>query len=179
MIEKDLSLIVNTEEKYKFEKIYNENKQDMYALAYEILNNVEDAEDAVSEAFFRISRSCKRMANCSCQEIHSCAAIILRKTALHLYKKKRNENDRAFSVNGNGISYLNTLLDDNYILLVESLKKLPQESMDVINLYCIYGFTAKEVGKMLGIAENTVRKRAERAKIALKKMLCENNFAQI
>lgn len=175
MIEKDVSLIVNAEEKYNFEKIYYENKKEMYALAYDILNNVEDAEDAVSEAFFRISKSFKRKEDCSCKEIHSCVAIILKKTAWNLYKKKQNEIDCEVSVIDNESLYLNTLLDDDYIFLLESIKKLPQKSIDIINLYYVCGFSAKEVGKILGLAENTVRKRAERAKTALKKILDENN----
>ena len=51
-----LSMLETNEEKNQFEQLYIKYKQDMYAVAYGILKNKEDAEDAVHQSFFENSR---------------------------------------------------------------------------------------------------------------------------
>ena len=46
-----LQMIESPEDQSKFEEIYLKYKQTMYAVAYDILHNPQDAEDAVHHAF--------------------------------------------------------------------------------------------------------------------------------
>lgn len=50
-----LSMLETNEEKNQFEQLYIKYKQDMYAVAYGILKNKEDAEDAVHQSFLKIA----------------------------------------------------------------------------------------------------------------------------
>ena len=45
----------------KIEVLYYTYRRLMYKIAYEILNNKHDAEDAVSETFFKISKNMDRI----------------------------------------------------------------------------------------------------------------------
>lgn len=56
-----LQMIETPEEKSKFEQIYLEYKGLMFHVAYEILHNEQDAEDAVHQAFVKIAENIKKM----------------------------------------------------------------------------------------------------------------------
>ena len=58
-----------------------------------------------------------------------------------------------------------------YTQLVKVISELPQIYKDIVYLYYLEEFTAKEVAKMLNISVDTVWKRAERAKKLLKEAL--------
>ena len=171
MLELYLSMVDTPEEKDLFEKMYYEYKQDMYAVAYSILNNVEDAEDAVSQAFFAIAKKFSKISHDSGQKLHAFAVITIRNTALNFYNKNKIEREHFVPVDYDVSKFWETMPDDDYIRLVETIKELPQDYKDVIMLYYVYGFSAKNVGKQLNISEDAVRKRAERAKLMLKDKL--------
>gem|GEM_PF-4323344 len=57
MISLYLNIIDNEQDKDKFEQLYLTYKHDMYAVAYHILYNQFDAEDAVHDAFIRIAKN--------------------------------------------------------------------------------------------------------------------------
>ena len=50
-----LSMIDTPEDRSKFERLYIEYRDVMYHVAYKILNNEQDAEDAVHQAFVKIA----------------------------------------------------------------------------------------------------------------------------
>ncbi len=64
-----LVLIDDDEGKSQFEELYLKYRQDIYSVAYSILHNVEDAEDAVQQAFFKIADNFEKIRNIPCQEI--------------------------------------------------------------------------------------------------------------
>lgn len=56
-----LQMLETPEEKSLFEQIYLEYRGLMYHVAYEILHNDQDAEDAVHQAFVKIVENIKKM----------------------------------------------------------------------------------------------------------------------
>jgi len=175
MLELYLALVDTPEEKDKFEELYYTYKQDMYAIAYNILNNNEDAEDAVSQAFFIIAKNFTKISLFSSHELLPYIVIIVKNISRNLYKKNKAEREHTIPVEYDASFFLETYPEDDYFRLVEAIKKLPQEYKDTVILYYHYDFTAKFVGQKLGISEDAVRKRAERAKAMLRKMLDERD----
>ena len=55
-----LQMIETPEEKSVFEQIYLEYRGLMYHVAYEILHNEQEAEDAVHQAFAKIAENIKK-----------------------------------------------------------------------------------------------------------------------
>ena len=47
--------LVDDEDLPKFEQLYKNYRQQLYAIAYSILNNEQDAEDAVQTAYINIA----------------------------------------------------------------------------------------------------------------------------
>lgn len=58
--------------------------------------------------------------------------------------------------------------DEDRTRVMEAVLKLKQKYREVIHLFYYEDYTAKEIGEMLGISENTVFKRLQRAREKLK-----------
>lgn len=52
-----LSMLEADEDKNKFEELYMKYRDDMYNIAFSILHNCEDAEDAVHDTFVSIANN--------------------------------------------------------------------------------------------------------------------------
>lgn len=167
-----LSILETEEEKDRFEELYRMYKQDMYAIAYDILKNKEDAEDVVHQSFIAIADNFKKVNEIPCQEIKSYLVVISKNNALNLYKKNKRIASRRTDLN------INTAADEvdmleryDYDQLVKAISELPETYKDVIFLRCLEEFTTKEIADMLNITVSAVWKRLERAKKLLKENL--------
>ncbi|MDE6036092.1 MAG: sigma-70 family RNA polymerase sigma factor [Ruminococcus sp.] len=172
MINIYLSVLDTAEDKAEFEDLYIKYKQRMYAVAYKILNNVEDAEDAVHNAFLKIADNFEKIKKISCQELPSYIVIIIRNTSINIYRKNQKNSE-----------YL-TRLDDNQLMvnvdffenidrdeLIKAISNLPLIYKDILFLHYFRKYTTKEISEMLAISVNAVWKRIERAKKLLKEKL--------
>ena len=171
MLELYLSMIDTPEEKDKFRELYETYKQDMFAVAYGILNNVEDAEDAVSQAFFSIAENFTKISQIDCHDLRSYVVIIIRNAALNIYRKNKTERSHSIAVGYDLSKYIEKYPDSDYSLMVSSINELSQDDREILMMYRYYGFTAKQIGKQLDISEDAVRKRVERAKEKLREIL--------
>ena len=63
-----LQMIETPEEKSKFEQLYLEYRGLMFHVAYDILHNEHDAEDAVHQAFVKIAENIKKSMNLCVQK---------------------------------------------------------------------------------------------------------------
>lgn len=165
-----LSVLETDEEKDIFEKIYRDNMQDMYAVAYAVLNNREDAEDAVHQSFLKIADNLTKISQMPCHEMLAYIVMISRNTAINMYNSNKRRAQRSETLN-EAVDYVASYPQDSYTELVEAIKSLPQIYKDVLFLYCLQGFSAKETAKMLDITVANVRKRAARAKQMLSEIL--------
>lgn len=169
MISFYLSIIENEEDKFKFEYLYKTYAQDMYAISYDILKNKMDAEDAVHQSFIKIAENFTKVSLIPCNEIKAYIVIIVRNTAINLYRNNKYRAEHSTVLT-------NDITDDSfekndYSELVEAIKSLPQIYKDVLYLFYLQEFSAKETAQMLYISDNAVRQRAMRAKIMLKEIL--------
>ena len=85
-----LSMLETNEEKNQFEQLYIKYKQDMYAVAYGILKNKEDAEDAVHQSFLKIADNFSKVSQIPCHELKAYIVIICRNTAINIYRQNQN-----------------------------------------------------------------------------------------
>lgn len=84
-----LSVIETAEEKSKFEQIYLHYRALMYHVAYQILHNEADAEDAVHSAFVKIAEHMKKISDPVCPKTQSYVVTIVERKAIDLYRKKK------------------------------------------------------------------------------------------
>lgn len=167
-----LSMLNTDKDKNKFEELYIKHRNDMYNIAFSILHNCEDAEDAVHDAFVSIANNFEKINKISCQEIKYYFVTIVRNVSINLYNSNKRRNKYCEELED-----FKTSVDPNiferfdYQQLIEKILELPPIYRDIIYLYYHEELTAKEISKILKITPETVWKRAERAKKLLKEIL--------
>jgi len=166
-----LALLETEEDKNRFEKLYRMFKQDMYSIAYSILNNKEDAEDAVHQAFITIADNFEKVNAISRQEIKAYIVIIIRNTSIDIYRSNKRIAERTTAIDDNISVDFDVLEQYDYQLLIKAISELPEMYKDVMFLRYLEDFTPKEIAGMLNITVSAVWKRLERAKKILKENL--------
>lgn len=169
-----LSLIENEEEKSKLEKLYYEYKKLMKYIAFEILDNNELAEDAVHEAFIKLTRHLKGIEEIKCHKTKAFIVIVIRSVCFDMLEKEKNYKHSSLTDITNTISVPDGVLENlelEEICLI--IKSLPDIHRDIIELKVYYEKSDKEIADISGISHTAVRKRLQRARNALKERLNE------
>ena len=73
-----LQMIETPEEKSKFEQIYLQYKGLMFQVAFQILHNEQDAEDAVHQAFVKIAENIRKIDQPVCPKTHGYVVTMCR-----------------------------------------------------------------------------------------------------
>ena len=175
MIQIYLSMLETEEEKSRFEELYNMHKQDMYAVAFAILNNVHDAEDAVHQAFLRIANNFEKISEIKCPEMKAYTVIIIRNVSIDIYNKNKKASERTIDIED---AFEQPVSDDiyenyDYKKLIEAIKLLPDNLKDALYLRHVSGYSVPETANILGISVDAVSKRLQRAKSMLLEKLDE------
>lgn len=146
-----------------FCKKIKEYKTQSYAVAYSVLHNETDTEDAVCSA---IQIAYEKLGQLKSEgKFKAWFLTIVKNEALRL-KRKRLELPGNEKIE----SELKPVYD-SYDELWDVLQKLPEEFRIVIVLYYYANLTIREIAKMLEVPVGTVKSRMNRGKGQLKKML--------
>lgn len=164
-----LQMLETPEEKSLFEQIYLEYCGLMFHVAYEILHNEQDAEDAVHQAFVKIAENIKKIDAPVCPKTHSYVVTIVEHQAIDQYRRlqKHPSVELIEEIQGTNAHYEGDNDLTKYIL------KLPARYREMILLHHHHqGYSVREIAKMLGLSLPAAIKLDQRAKNKLKK-LCE------
>ena len=163
-----LQMLETPEEKSKFEQLYLEYKGLMFHVAYEILHNEQDAEDAVHQAFVKIAENIKKIDDPICPKTHSYVVTIVENKAIDQYRKQQKHQtvELIDDIQGTKAHYEG----DND--LTKCILKLPARYREMILLRYQPGYSVREIAGMMGISLPAAIKLDQRAKQKLKK-LCE------
>lgn len=163
-----LQMLETPEEESLFEQIYLEYRGLMYHVAYEILHNEQDAEDAVHQAFVKIAENIKKIDDPVCPKTHGYVVTIVEHKAIDQYRKlqKRQTVELIDEIQGTDAHYE----DDND--LTKCILKLPGRYREMILLRYHHGYSVREIATMFGLSLSAAVKLDQRAKSKLKK-LCE------
>lgn len=164
--------VLETEkEKSEFLRLYEENKDTMYYIAYTKLGNRFDAEDAVYEAFARAAGNFKRILEIDCKKRGAYLDIIVRNVAVDMLRKRKKqalpaEPDDDFSLCA-------VSLEDEVVgkmgeeRLMAFISALPETQREILELTSFCDMEYSEAAKFLGISENTAYQRIFRARKAI------------
>lgn len=146
----------------------------LLGLCVRYLQNRDEAEDAMQDAFVKIFTGLSSYKGHGSFE--GWAKRIAVNTALTALKKKRR---MAFDRNLQMIEDKEVQEDEHQPLSMEFILKclhqLPVGYRTIINLYLIEKFSHAEIAEKLSISESTSRSQFARARQALMKLLKENN----
>ncbi len=132
----------------------------IFRISYCILCNSEDAEDAVQETFLKYITKAPDFND----EEHRKAWLI--KVAANISKnmlmfRLKRETVSIDDVENIGIS-------ENDYETFELIMSLPAKHKIVMTLYYVEGYKSKEIAEIIGISEETVRKRLQKGRELLK-----------
>ena len=163
--------LVDDEDIPEFEKLYEKYKQLLYNLAFSILNNHHDAEEAVQETFIKIADTFSKVLQIPCNELTSYIVIICKNISINKYNKNKRASEHTIRLNENLTASDVFSVSESKEALMKALSQLPQDYKDVIFLFDLQGLSAKEAAMLLGISEGNVRIKAFRAREMLRKLL--------
>lgn len=155
-----LAAIDAPEDRSKFEKVYLVYKGLMYHVAYQILGNEQDAEDAVHNAFVKIAEYIEKIGDPVSSKTRNYVVTIAERKAIDLYRANQRRGKVTYLDEAGGI----TVDAPELPMLEYCILKLPPQYRQVILLKYYHGFSCKEIAKQLGISEANVQKLDQRAK---------------
>lgn len=167
-----LSMIETPEERGKFEAIYETYKQLMFYMANNILHDTRDSEDVVHEAFLKIIEILDQIEVVECPRTKSLVVTITERKAIDLYRRKRRKTFLPFHeelANAACLSQVETFVTNNAIS--EAIASLPATYREVLILKYSQGFSAEEVGVILSMSTENVKKTIQRARKTLESRL--------
>jgi RNA polymerase sigma factor (sigma-70 family) len=147
-----------------FEAVYRAILAPAYGVAYRILGNVTDAEDAAAEGLARALASWRRVSRLSYRD-----AWILRVTANVAIDRARRER-RTVEMT----APVAAAIDDTAVVriaLVAALQCLPRRQRDAIVLRYLAGYPEREVAACLHVSPNTVKTHTRRGLETLRRLL--------
>lgn len=169
-----LSLIETAEDKSKFERLYNDYRKLMKHIATNMLRDEFLAEDAVHEAFIKLTRHISGVDENDRHKTQAFIAIIIKSVCSDMLKKEKKNK----VIRMENIDYIGYVNDD-------SLKNLEAEDVysviaslsdtyrEIIELKVYHNLSDKEIADVLGISNAAVRKRMQRAREILRSKLAE------
>ncbi len=163
-----LQMIETQADRSKFEILYLEYRGLMYSIAYKILQNVHDAEDAVQQAFVKIAENISKIDDPMCPKTRGYIVTIVESKAIDLYRRNKAHPAVPYSDETVGISVEYTGTN----ALAGCILKLPARQRHILILKYSHGYALKEIAKMLGMSYANALKLEQRAKARLK-ALCE------
>lgn len=162
------------------EHLYEEYQMRMYTIAYHILHNEADAEDAVENATVRIIHNISEFTDASRSKIEALIVLYSKCASIDIVRKRVKAP--LLTVDDETIpepidmqaDVENTVLLNEYMeTLKNQIEKLPPKYKEVLLLKYFYDKRDREIAELLHIKENAVRTRLTRARMILQQKINE------
>lgn len=152
--------------------MYQLYSRSMYNVGYRIVNNEEEAEDVLQEAFINAFNNMDSYRGDATFGAWL-KRIVINKAINHLSKRKTEripDDDRWDVKDEEEVDEL-----EGYPFTVEKVRQaienLPDGYRSVLSLYLLEGYDHAEIGEILGVTESTSKSQFNRAKKKLKELL--------
>ena len=175
-----LEMLETPEEKLKFEQLYFLYRDKMYAVAFKILHNENDAEDIVHESFKAIIENFEKINDISCHKTWNYIVTIVKNKSFTLYQKKKHHETSAYEdwVEVKMDFTPEKVTEEREIaeILAELIRSLPFPYKEVLYLQYYNALSGEEIAKFIDKTPAHVRKISQRAKAMLKEELLKRGI---
>lgn len=184
MLQIYLSLVNSSDDKEKIRQIYHLYQNKMYVVAYQILHNKHDAEDAVQDSFIAIIDNLEKIIEVDCHKTWNYIVTIVKSRALNLYYKKAKRSDREVQEHNyerkpcgqqespEEVSWQK----DVVTTLQELILELPYPKRQIMELYYYVDMPYAQIAKIVDLSEENVRQIAARTRRKLEEQLRERGI---
>ena len=165
-------------EEAKFESLVRRQSKFVFRVAYAILRNSHDAEDAVQETFLKLYR------NGAWTEIENERAFLARaawRMAVDRLPQVQTEQAKFVLVSNTPSPEQEAIAADWHATVHRFVDALPEELRQPLALSTVDELNSREISEILGVPEGTVRTRLMRARQILRQkltVLTENRHAR-
>lgn len=159
-----------------FSNLFQAYSSLMFYIAKDILKDAYLAEDIVQEAFIKVIQNPQAVIHGDEAKTRSFLCTITRNLAINLYHKNKrvislDQVEEAYFVAQKSPSAEMAYFDAHP--LDEAIRKLPALYRDVLVMAHVYEMETRQIAFYFGLKDATVRKRLERARKMLGKILEE------
>ncbi len=172
-------ITLDTDDGLKMERLYALHKNRLFGVAYSILHDKPLAEDAVHDTFLRIADHLHKIDESNSYKTITFLLIICKNAAIDIYNNNKKVSNIEVSVDA--FDFINTNDENNPLnilitnesirTLINSVKQLKSIYRDVLLLKYNSFLSNEEIAQLLRISQVTVRKRLERGKKLLIKVI--------
>ena len=171
MLQVYLSLLDTQAEKDKFIQVYEAYRDLMFYIARRYLAGDADREIAVDGALHALLGVLESLDDPFSTKTKNLVALITRNKCIDVLRRRGGASEESWEESGGEETLPAKAPDAAADDLSLAIRSLRETSRDVLILRYYYGYSAAEIGKILGIGRDAARKRLERAKKELKEML--------
>ncbi len=156
------------------EQIVRQHARFVFGVAYSVLRNREDAEDAAQETFLRLSR---QRNPAEIRDVRLWLARVAWRVAVDRARKHREIGaeelfDSAGSLADSAPAADQVLLERQMKALLDSMiERLPRDLREIVQLTTVQEMSAADIAELLRIPEGTVRQRLFRARQMLREKM--------
>lgn len=153
----------------RFEELYLQYRHKMLFVAYTILDDTFDAEDAVHEAFMAIARNMSSLDKMDQPAVVAYLIKAARSRAINMVNKKKRHDvvflsDTEEEELSDQEFWQRLETHENYEILVQAILDLDPIYRDVLSMYFLHGCTMREIAKALGRKEPTIKQQVVRGR---------------
>lgn len=180
MISAALAVLEDEEQRNEFAEFYERYKSRFFNIALKILDNPENAEDAVQEAFLRIADNPEVFLSLgNLKRVHY-MYVTIKNVCLDFLNKRKPLTDEA-ETEDNIAQYDEDIIENSLLALIsrdeiiDFIATLPEKQRSVLVLSYSSEMSAKDIAKTLKISVSTVYKQLYTARKAVKKFILERS----
>lgn len=151
---------------YLFTKTYNLYYKDLYRFIYSFLRAADKTEDVIQETFIKFYEKAPENED----KLKDWLFSVSKNLCMDLLRKEKREREYLMTVPQKTSDSDGDVQDLDLMNAIDSLS--PKYS-EPIRLFYFGNLSTKEIGKNLGISEDAVKKRLQRAREQLKEILEE------
>lgn len=160
----------------EFDALYKKYRNLMFRVAFDILGNVCDTEDALQDAFMRIAENMDKISAVDCPQTRNFAVIITRNVCFNMLRKKRVQVELDEDSPSDESVEEEIFSDMGVEILERALKRLPQNYRDILYLTAYEELSLHAAADILGITYENAKSRAQRARKKLSEILKEEGY---
>lgn len=157
-------------DKNALKMLYDTYSNGMYAICLRYMGNEDEAKDSLQEGFIKVFRHISRYAFTGSFEGWM-KRIFVHTSIEQIRRRKRflDIDDQQLNLPGQFSHVQLHQVDAEAIM--EVVQRLPEGYRTIFNMYCIDGYSHKEIAEELGITESTSKSQLFKARKLLQKWL--------
>lgn len=168
-----LLMMVPVEDHEKFTEMYYEYRNLVNHIVYKHLQHRQDTDDCFQDVFEHFAQHFDEMKLKDEETLKGYIALVSKNMAISFYRRRQGIENKSCGYVDNMTEHIRDDSFDIYnkIDVENAMAKLTEEEDNIIQMKCVYDMTSKEMGNILGITDVYARKKYERAKNKLIKIL--------